>query len=92
MKGAAWEMWMWGTIAIFIAAMSFYVFTPYLEQITSSARGTTDFLPAINDSVNQRYTNINNLWSYWPLALIGLALVLIVVVAADEDEFQRRGF
>ena len=81
---------MFGLIAAFIAVMAFYVFTPFVEQLMTSAKANTDFTPTINTSVNDTYDTLQIYWGMWPVAMVSLVMLIWFIVATDDEQRISR--
>ena len=93
MKGAVWEFWIFGTVASFIAIMIYYVFTPFLTQLTSSASTIGNFTTqTVNTSFHDTLTYNTNLWNLWPIAVIAIVFLIFFIAANDEDELRTGRF
>ena len=91
MKGAVWEFWILGTVAVFIAILIFYTFTPMLNMLTDTATTHTFTTPAVNTSFHNMLDYNMNLWNLWPIAVGVVVFLIIFAVSGDEEEFKRFG-
>lgn len=89
MKGSVWEMWIYGMVALFIAIVVYFAFTPFMTTLTNTAASTGNFTTqTINTSFHQTLTRNMNMWDFWPVVIGVVVLILIFIVASKDDEFK----
>ncbi len=81
---------MFGLIAAFIAVMAFYTFTPFIEQLTDSAKANTNFTATINASATDTYETLQIYWGMWPVAMIALVMLIWFIAASDDEQRVSR--